>query len=84
MGAEKTLEQARAGSRNLRFSALTRMVEAFGFRLTRVSGSHNIFTHPLVPELVNLQSVQGKSKPYQVKQVLDLVDRYNLKLGTKP
>ena len=36
--------------------------------------------HPRVPELINLQSVRGKCKPYQVKQVLELIDRYNLTL----
>ena len=84
MGAQKTLEEARGGSRNLRFRDLIRMVEGFGFRLARVKGSHHILTHPSIPELVNLQSVRGKCKPYQVKQVLDLVDRYNLKLEEKP
>ena len=83
MGVEKTLEQARAGSKNLRFSDITRLVEQFGFSLARVKGSHHIFSHPSIPELVNLQSVKGKCKPYQVKQVLDLVDRYNLSVDTK-
>jgi predicted RNA binding protein YcfA (HicA-like mRNA interferase family) len=84
VGAQKTLEDARAGSRNLRFRDVTRLVEGFGFRLARVSGSHHIFAHPSVPELVNLQSVGGKCKPYQVRQVLDLIDRYKLKLEGKP
>jgi hypothetical protein len=48
-----------------------------------VSGSHHIFTHPSIPELVNLQEVNGKCKPYQVRQVLKLVDRYNLRLDDK-
>jgi len=80
VGVEKTLEQARAGSRNLRFSDVTRLVERFGFKLSRVKGSHHIFSNPSVPELVNLQSVNGKCNPYQVRQVLDLIDRYNLRL----
>ncbi len=84
MGAKKTLDEARAGSSNLRFRDMTRLVEGFGFRLARVSGSHHIFTHPSIPELINLQSVRGKCKPYQVRQVLDFVDRYNLKLEAKP
>jgi hypothetical protein len=35
-------------------------------------------------ELVNLQQVDGKCKPYQLKQVLKLIDRYNLRLGDEP
>jgi predicted RNA binding protein YcfA (HicA-like mRNA interferase family) len=57
------------------------LVEAFGFHLSRVSGSHHIFTHPKVPELVNLQNQKGKAKPYQIRQFLTLVEQYNLELG---
>jgi predicted RNA binding protein YcfA (HicA-like mRNA interferase family) len=81
VGSKKTLEAARAGSRNLRFSDVSRLVESLGFQLARVSGSHHIFTHPGIPELVNLHNVNGMAKPYQVKQLLKLVDRYKLTLG---
>jgi predicted RNA binding protein YcfA (HicA-like mRNA interferase family) len=60
------------------------LLESLGFRLARVSGSHHIFVHPSVTELVNLQEVGGQCKPYQVKQVLALVERYNLSLGQVP
>lgn len=56
------------------------MVEGFGFQLVRVSGSHHIFTCPGIPELVNLQEVKGEAKPYQIRQFLRLVERYNLNL----
>jgi len=46
-----------------------------------VKGSHHIFVRPGVRELVNLQDVHSKAKPYQVRQLLDLVERYNLSLG---
>jgi len=39
------------------------------------------FVHPQVRELVNLQNVAGKAKPYQIRQFLQLVERYNLQLG---
>ena len=51
------------GSRNVRFADMQSLVEAFGFTLARVSGSHHIFSHPDVPELVNLQEVGGQAKP---------------------
>jgi len=79
----KTLEAARAGSRNVRIRDVTRLLEALGFSLARVSGSHHIFVHPIIQEIVNLQEVDGKCKPYQMRQVLRLVDRYNLELGSK-
>lgn len=37
------------------------VVAAFGFRRARQRGSHHIFVHPDVPELVNLQDVDGAS-----------------------
>jgi predicted RNA binding protein YcfA (HicA-like mRNA interferase family) len=56
------------------------LVEGFGFRLSRVNGSHHIFVHPEIAELVNLQEVRGEAKPYQIRQFLKLVERYNLSL----
>lgn len=56
------------------------MVEAFGFELQRTSGSHHIFARSDIRELINLQNVGGKAKPYQVRQFLRLVERYSLSL----
>jgi predicted RNA binding protein YcfA (HicA-like mRNA interferase family) len=60
---------------------MLRLAENFGFRLSRSSGSHHILVHPKVRELLNLQDVRGKAKPYQVSQFLKLVEKYNLELG---
>ena len=81
MNPRKTLAKILAGSKNIRFPDMTRLVVAFGFRLSRTSGSHHIFTHPGIPELVNLQEVGGEAKPYQVRQFLKIVERYNLQLN---
>jgi hypothetical protein len=35
----------------------------------------------IIPGLLNLQDAGGKAKPYQIKQLLALVERYNLSLG---
>ena len=81
MNKRKLLEKALSGSKNIRFAEMVALVEAFGFRLSRVKGSHHIFVHADVRELVNLQEVDGKTKPYQIRQFLQLVERYDLKLG---
>ena len=83
MKPRKTLEKILFGSKNIRFDDLTALVRAFGFRLSRISGSHHIFTHPDISELLNLQEVRGEAKPYQIRQFLRLVERYNLKLGRR-
>ena len=71
---------ARGDLANVSFSDVRRLVESFGFELRRTSGSHHIFVHPDVPELLNLQEVRGQAKPYQVRQFLRLVERYALRL----
>ena len=77
---KKILARVLAGSKNIAFSDFILLVEGFGFRLSRVSGSHHIFVHDNVKELVNLQDVNGQVKSYQIKQFMQLVERYNLKL----
>ncbi|WP_370569783.1 type II toxin-antitoxin system HicA family toxin [Sphaerospermopsis sp. LEGE 00249] len=43
------------------------LVEAFGFSLSRINASHHIFTHPTIPELINLQNRKLKLKDLQKK-----------------
>jgi predicted RNA binding protein YcfA (HicA-like mRNA interferase family) len=81
MNKRKLLEKVLTGPKNVHFADMISLVEAFGFRLSRVKGSHHIFEHPQIPELVNLQEKNGKAKPYQVRQFLQLVEQYDLELG---
>ena len=76
----KILQKILAGSKNIRFSDMIELVEGFGFRLSRTDGSHRIFAHPDIPELVNLQEVKGQAKPYQMRQFLKLIERHSLRL----
>lgn len=80
MNAQKLLRKLLTGSKNVRFTEVTACAEAFGFRLDRVNGSHHIYVHPAIPELVNLQNVGGQAKPYQIKQLLRLIEMYDLPL----
>ena len=77
---KKILGKVLAGSKNIQFSELVTLIEAFGFTLSRISGSHHIFNHPNVPDIVNLQNRKGKAVPYQVRQFLALVEEYALTL----
>lgn len=82
MTPRKLLVRLAGGSlANVRFADFQRLVEGYGFVLQRVSGSHRIFTHPEISEAINLQDVSGQVKPYQIRQFLRLVERYNLQLG---
>jgi len=81
MNKRKLLKKLLGGSKNIRFGDLVALVEAFGFQLERVKGSHHIFEHPDVAVIVNLQSRKGKAIPYQVKQFLEIIEQQNLQLG---
>ena len=61
---------------NVRFSDI--LAQSCGFVLRRVKGSHHLMAHPEAAELINLQQVDGHAKPYQIRQFLRLVERYNL------
>ena len=57
-----------------------RLVEALGFELLRASGSHHVYAHDGLAELVLLQDRNGQAKPYQLRQLTTLVRRYDLRL----
>lgn len=78
MNKRKLLQKLLSGSKNIRFNEAKTIAEAFGFKLDRISGNHHIYLHPDLPELVNLQNVKGKAKPYQIKQSLKIVEKYSL------
>lgn len=81
MNSHKLLKRISSGEvRNVSFSDLVKLVEGLGFELSRIRGSHHVFVHPDISELVNLQDVKGQAKPYQVRQLLKLIERYNLRL----
>lgn len=77
----KLLQKLLSGTMNVRFSEAVALAEAFGFQLDRINGSHHIFIHQDIPELLNLQNVKGKAKPYQIKQLLQLIEAHNLQMG---
>ena len=69
---------ARGDVRNVRFAELQRLVEALGFELERIRGSHHTYRHPGVRAKLNLQPHRSQAKPYQVRQVVALAAQYSL------
>ncbi len=74
---KKTLNRVLRGhaDANIRFSDLRALLHHFGFA-ERVRGDHHIFTREGVVEILNLQPRADKAKPYQVKQVRNLIVAY--------
>lgn len=80
MNRRKLLEKALSGSKNIRFDEFTVLLEGFGFVLKRINGSHHIYRHPKIARAFPVQNEHGKAKPYQVRQLLELIEQYDLRL----
>ncbi len=76
----KILEQLRREPTNVRFADLRKVCESF-FGEPRHNGtSHLIFKIPWRGDpRVNIQDAGGKAKPYQVRQVLQAIDKLESK-----
>jgi hypothetical protein len=76
---DRFLEQLLRGASdgNLAFESLRSLLLDLGFN-ERIRGSHHIFTRRGVVEILNLRPKAGKAKPYQVKQVRQVILRYRL------
>ncbi|NES99244.1 MAG: type II toxin-antitoxin system HicA family toxin [Sphaerospermopsis sp. SIO1G2] len=66
-----------ASDTNISFEQLCQLLIRLGFD-ERICGSHHIFTKEGVEEILNLQPKQGKAKTYQVKQVREVLLKYQL------
>lgn len=62
---------------NIPFEGMRTMLHRLGFH-ERTRGSHYIFTQEGVDEILNLQPKGGQAKPYQVKQVREVILKYKL------
>ena len=62
---------------NIGFNDLRVLLGTLGFE-ERIKGSHHIFTREDVEEIVNVQPKGGNAKPYQVRQVRQLITKYKL------
>lgn len=76
----KLYEQLRSNQKHLTFAEFVRLVEAFGFRQRRTAGSHQIYVRKGLPEHFNIQPKGKDAKPYQVRQFLIIVEKYQLTL----
>lgn len=70
----------RRSDANVSFETLCALLKRLGFN-ERIKGDHHIFTKEDVEEILNLQPKSGKGKPYQVKQVRDVILKYHIRIG---
>lgn len=76
---EKLLLSILSGTRdkNLLFSDLQAVLDRLGFQC-RIKGDHFIYTRDDVEEIINIQPIGNRAKPYQVKQIRNIILKYRL------
>ena len=76
---EKLLRAILSGTqdKNILFSDLQLVLDRLGFDC-RIKGDHFIYTKDGTEEIINVQPIGNKAKPYQVKQVRNIILRYQL------
>jgi hypothetical protein len=77
---QKILEKMRAEPANIGFSDLKKVCETYFGKPRQDGSSHAIFKTPWPGDpRVNIQNAKGKAKPYQVRQVLQAIEKLESK-----
>ena len=77
---EKTLLKILSGfsDKDISFSELCSILKYLGFE-ERIKGGHHIFFKEGIKEILNIQPRETKAKPYQVKQIRNIMLEYKLR-----
>jgi predicted RNA binding protein YcfA (HicA-like mRNA interferase family) len=76
---EKILLKILCGTKDkdIDFADLCKVLHHFDFK-ERINGSHHIFHKDGTDEIINIQPNGSRAKPYQVKQVRQIILKYKL------
>ncbi len=76
---EKLIEKILSGNSdaNISFDDLCELLRRFDF-VERTRGSHHVFRRKGIEEKINLQQDGVQAKPYQVRQVRNMIVKYRL------
>ena len=78
---QKLIEKARNNPAGVRFQEICLMAEHLGFTKRGGKGSHIVYEKEGVEEILTFQDRKGMAKPYQVKQLLAVIEKYRLGEG---
>lgn len=56
------------------------LLDSLGFK-HRIRGDHHIYTKAGIEEIINVQPNKNMAKAYQVKQIRNIIVKYNLAGG---
>lgn len=78
---EKLFQRVKQSSKNVRFQDFCTLMVYFGFIEIRVRGSHHLYQHPAVEDVMNVQPQKDSTaKSYQVQQFLKLIEIHQLRM----
>lgn len=81
---EDILIQMKQNSKNVLFADLCKVCDSCFGKARQSGSSHRIYKTPWKGDpRVNIQNDKGKAKAYQVKQVLNAIERLEADHGTK-
>ncbi len=73
---DKLVEGLRNNPKDVRFQDACKIAEMLGFTCGGGQGSHRAYQRPGEPSGLNFQDRNGRIKPYQARQLLEMVDKY--------
>jgi len=78
----KILRKMKVNPKGVRFTDLRKICEYYFGKPRQVSSSHCVFKTPWPGDpRVNIQSKNGKAKPYQVRQVLHALRKFEVDIS---
>ena len=75
---EKLFAKAKNSPANLKFKELCLLAEFAGFKFRRQRGSHKIYKHPVYKAMMNFQPEEDSAKKYQVLQLIESIEEFNI------
>lgn len=74
------LEKVMSAHGRIQFRDFQKLLLKLGFRLDRIRGSHHIYVHPKVTRALSIQPIGKEAKPFQVRQLRDMIAEFGLSL----
>lgn len=68
-----------AQDKNTKFKDLQKLLDILGF-VCRIKGDHFIYSYGNLRENINIQPDSNMAKPYQVRQVRNFLQKYQIRL----
>ena len=77
---EKLYEAVMSGKsdNNIKYTDFQNLIVDLGFEFKRQKGSHRIYYHSGIDEFMNIQPKNNQAKPYQVKDLRDIIKKHDL------